>query len=371
MRPMRSVLLWMARNERLEHTIPSLPFARRAVRRFMPGDDGRRCARGGRAAAVTSASASSSRTSARTSPSLAEADAVLAHYRSVLELDAGRPPGRPPSRSPSSPPSWASTRTPTPAWNAVARSPPIARRVAPGSGSTWKAPTTRTGPSDLCEAPPARPSQRRHRHPGVSAAHGGRRPAAAALRAGHPPRQGRLRRARRHRLSRPCRGRRQLPGPGPHRRRAGRPRGGPPRAGHPRRGAHRADPHHHRRPGRARLRAGGPHAVRHPGARAAAACATPASRPSPSSPTARPGTAGTCAASPSAPPTSCSPCASCCPDGNRSARGTPTARPGDPTRVTRGLTPRARATVLAMELRGRRGSGAWPTATRGSASTSS
>ena len=35
---MRSALLWMARNERLAQTIPNLPFARRAVRRFMPGE---------------------------------------------------------------------------------------------------------------------------------------------------------------------------------------------------------------------------------------------------------------------------------------------------------------------------------------------
>ncbi len=38
MRPMRSALLWMARNERLAQTIPTLPFAQRAVRRFMPGE---------------------------------------------------------------------------------------------------------------------------------------------------------------------------------------------------------------------------------------------------------------------------------------------------------------------------------------------
>ncbi len=35
---MRSALLWMARNERLAQTIPTLRFARRAVRRFMPGE---------------------------------------------------------------------------------------------------------------------------------------------------------------------------------------------------------------------------------------------------------------------------------------------------------------------------------------------
>jgi proline dehydrogenase len=35
---MRSTLLWMACNERLAETIPNMRFARRAVRRFMPGE---------------------------------------------------------------------------------------------------------------------------------------------------------------------------------------------------------------------------------------------------------------------------------------------------------------------------------------------
>jgi proline dehydrogenase len=36
---MRTLLLWMARNAWLRRWIPRLPFARRAVRRFMPGED--------------------------------------------------------------------------------------------------------------------------------------------------------------------------------------------------------------------------------------------------------------------------------------------------------------------------------------------
>ncbi|HJT63201.1 MAG TPA: proline dehydrogenase family protein [Candidatus Limnocylindria bacterium] len=36
---MRSILLWCARNSWLRRTIPRLPFAQRAVRRFMPGED--------------------------------------------------------------------------------------------------------------------------------------------------------------------------------------------------------------------------------------------------------------------------------------------------------------------------------------------
>src|SRR4029453_14217510 len=36
---MRSILLWMARNQGLRERLPKLWFARRAVRRFMPGED--------------------------------------------------------------------------------------------------------------------------------------------------------------------------------------------------------------------------------------------------------------------------------------------------------------------------------------------
>lgn len=86
---MRSALLWMAANERLAQTIPSLPFARRAVRRFMPGEQ------------VDDAYAAAERLRDErigvlftrlgeniTSPS--EADAVAAHYRDVLDHDGER-----------------------------------------------------------------------------------------------------------------------------------------------------------------------------------------------------------------------------------------------------------------------------------------
>jgi len=36
---MRRLLLWMARNQWLRDHLPRLWFARRAVRRFMPGED--------------------------------------------------------------------------------------------------------------------------------------------------------------------------------------------------------------------------------------------------------------------------------------------------------------------------------------------
>lgn len=95
MRPMRSALLWMARNERLQRTVPNLPFAQRAVHRFMPGER------------VEDAFAAADRLRGErlgvlfthlgeNLTSLAEADDVLAHYRTVLATDARRLSGRGP-----------------------------------------------------------------------------------------------------------------------------------------------------------------------------------------------------------------------------------------------------------------------------------
>jgi proline dehydrogenase len=92
---MRSVLLWMARSERLGELIPRLPFARRAVRRFMPGER------------VEDAFGAADRLRderigilftrlGEHISELGEADAVLEHYRDVLRMDARRPPGRSP-----------------------------------------------------------------------------------------------------------------------------------------------------------------------------------------------------------------------------------------------------------------------------------
>jgi proline dehydrogenase len=86
---MRSVLLWMARNERLGETLPKLPFAKRAVRRFMAGER------------VEDAFAAAERLRdervqvlwthlGENLDSLAEADSVAAHYSEVLEQDAKR-----------------------------------------------------------------------------------------------------------------------------------------------------------------------------------------------------------------------------------------------------------------------------------------
>jgi proline dehydrogenase len=92
---MRSALLWMAREERLQRTIPTWPFVQRAVRRFMPGEH------------VEDAFGAADRLRdegigvlfTRLGEDLAsalEAAAVADHYRRVLELDAERAhPGRP------------------------------------------------------------------------------------------------------------------------------------------------------------------------------------------------------------------------------------------------------------------------------------
>ncbi len=87
---MRTILLWMARNAWLKERLPRLRFVRKAVRRFMPGED----ADAAFAAAATlaaEATGSSSRASARTSTSLAEADEVAAHYHAILDRGAASP----------------------------------------------------------------------------------------------------------------------------------------------------------------------------------------------------------------------------------------------------------------------------------------
>ena len=86
---MRSVLLWMARNERLAETIPNMRFAKRAVRRFMPGER------------VDDAFAAAERLRdervrvlftrlGENITTLEEAQAVADHYRRVLARDGRR-----------------------------------------------------------------------------------------------------------------------------------------------------------------------------------------------------------------------------------------------------------------------------------------
>ncbi len=86
---MRSALLWMARNERLAETIPNMRFAKRAVRRFMPGER------------VDDAFAAAERLRdervrvlftrlGENITTLDEAHAVADHYREVLARDGRR-----------------------------------------------------------------------------------------------------------------------------------------------------------------------------------------------------------------------------------------------------------------------------------------
>ena len=92
----RSVLLWMARNPWLRRRLPRLGFVRRAVRRFMPGEE----ADSAFAAAAELAASGQGILFTRLGENLtrlAEADEVAAHYRALLDRAASLP--RPPELS--------------------------------------------------------------------------------------------------------------------------------------------------------------------------------------------------------------------------------------------------------------------------------
>jgi proline dehydrogenase len=81
---MRTILLWMARNAWLKERVPRLRFVRKAVRRFMPGED----ADAAFAAATTLAGAGKGILFTRLGENLgviAEADEVAAHYHAILD----------------------------------------------------------------------------------------------------------------------------------------------------------------------------------------------------------------------------------------------------------------------------------------------
>lgn len=86
---MRTTLLWMARNPFLKRSLPNLPFARKAVRRFMPGEQ------------VEDAVAAADRLDGEgfgvlfthlgeNLANLSEADAVARHYHDVLDRSQAR-----------------------------------------------------------------------------------------------------------------------------------------------------------------------------------------------------------------------------------------------------------------------------------------
>ncbi len=81
---MRRLLLWFARNEWLRERLPKLPFMRRAVRRFMPGetvDDALAAAKPLQAAGIGTIYTRLG----ENLTSLAEADAVAAHYLGLID----------------------------------------------------------------------------------------------------------------------------------------------------------------------------------------------------------------------------------------------------------------------------------------------
>lgn len=86
-RAMRRVLLWMARSEWLRERIPQLPFARRAVRRFMPGETLAEALVAARALAAQGQGIVFTRLGENLTD-ISEADAVATHYHTVLDESA-------------------------------------------------------------------------------------------------------------------------------------------------------------------------------------------------------------------------------------------------------------------------------------------
>ena len=89
---MRTILLWMARNTWLKERLPRLGFVRKAVRRFMPGEDVEAAFGAAAALAATGQGILFTRLGENL-VELAEADEVAAHYHGILDrnADLGRP----------------------------------------------------------------------------------------------------------------------------------------------------------------------------------------------------------------------------------------------------------------------------------------
>ncbi|HEX9044872.1 MAG TPA: proline dehydrogenase family protein [Candidatus Limnocylindrales bacterium] len=82
--PTRRILLWMARSEWLRGRVPRLPFARRAVRRFMPGETLADALVAARALADQGQGIVFTRLGENLRD-ISEADAVAAHYHGLLD----------------------------------------------------------------------------------------------------------------------------------------------------------------------------------------------------------------------------------------------------------------------------------------------
>jgi len=86
---MRALLLWMARNRWLREHLPKLWFARRAVRRFMPGEDAASALDAGAKFKADGISSEFTRLGENVT-NLAEADAVVDHYLELWDDIAAR-----------------------------------------------------------------------------------------------------------------------------------------------------------------------------------------------------------------------------------------------------------------------------------------
>lgn len=86
---MRSILLWMARNQWLRERLPKLWFARRAVRRFMPGEDAESALAAAPGFAAHGIAVMFTRLGENVTR-IEEGDAVAEHYLGLLDTIAER-----------------------------------------------------------------------------------------------------------------------------------------------------------------------------------------------------------------------------------------------------------------------------------------
>jgi proline dehydrogenase len=86
---MRSILLWMARNQWLRDRLPKLWFARRAVRRFMPGEDAESALAAAGSFAADGIAVMFTRLGENVTK-VEEGDAVAEHYLGLLDTIAER-----------------------------------------------------------------------------------------------------------------------------------------------------------------------------------------------------------------------------------------------------------------------------------------
>ena len=187
----------MARNPWLKERLPRLRFVRKAVRRFMPGED----ADAAFAAAATLAAAGQGILFTRLGENLtaiAEADEVAAHYHAIL--DRGASLARPIELSVK--PTQLGLDIDEDAClrhlDGLAARADVIGHLAVGRHGVVRLRRAHARP---LRAPAGEPPERRDLPAGLPAPHAGRPPPPPAARAGGAPREGRLRRARGRRLA--------------------------------------------------------------------------------------------------------------------------------------------------------------------------